>query len=283
MRPGLDLDGIGGRMAHAWGSLLAQSDPAALRITRSSATRSGRISPRIPVLPRALTRSWVRPGTARQTPRCWLMVIGNRCTALSMSVGERVRCWRKSFAMRPGVRGTLVDLPATVARSSPIFEAAGVSDRVNAVGQSFFDPLPPGADLYLLKNLLADWPDREATALLERRRRGHWAYGTPGHSGRGLARRRQTSLAGIADDGAGGREEPKPGGIPRIGSISRAGGACHRPATLGTIRRSLPEDPLRRCLWREVTAGASAPPRQPARLVDMATLVQCTLAKPRRM
>jgi hypothetical protein len=36
------------------------------------------------------------------------------------------------------------------------------------VGQSFFDPLPAGADLYLLKNVLADWPDPEATALLRR-------------------------------------------------------------------------------------------------------------------
>ncbi len=35
-------------------------------------------------------------------------------------------------------------------------------------GQSFFDPLPAGADLYLLKNVLADWPDREATAILTR-------------------------------------------------------------------------------------------------------------------
>ena len=43
-----------------------------------------------------------------------------------------------------------------------------MSERVNAVGQSFFDPLPPGADLYLLKNVLADWPDREAKALLGR-------------------------------------------------------------------------------------------------------------------
>src|SRR4029077_9138031 len=31
-----------------------------------------------------------------------------------------------------------------------------------------FDLLPAGADLYLLKNVLADWPDREATALLKR-------------------------------------------------------------------------------------------------------------------
>jgi 2,7-dihydroxy-5-methyl-1-naphthoate 7-O-methyltransferase len=68
----------------------------------------------------------------------------------------------------PTVRGTLVDLPRTVARSQEIFETAGVSDRVTLVGQSFFDPLPPGGDMYTIKNLLADWPDREAHALLKR-------------------------------------------------------------------------------------------------------------------
>jgi hypothetical protein len=35
------------------------------------------------------------------------------------------------------------------------------------VGQSFFDPLPAGCDLYLLKNVLADWPDPEAKLILK--------------------------------------------------------------------------------------------------------------------
>ena len=43
-----------------------------------------------------------------------------------------------------------------------------MADRVSVVGQSFFDPLPEGGDLYLLKNLLGDWPDREAKAILGR-------------------------------------------------------------------------------------------------------------------
>jgi hypothetical protein len=34
--------------------------------------------------------------------------------------------------------------------------------------QSFFDPLPAGADLYLLKSVLNDWPDRETVAILQR-------------------------------------------------------------------------------------------------------------------
>src|SRR6185312_692785 len=68
----------------------------------------------------------------------------------------------------PGIRGTLVDLPRTVARSGEIFRAADVADRVTSVGQSFFEPLPAGADLYLLKNVLADWPDPDAVAILRR-------------------------------------------------------------------------------------------------------------------
>jgi 2,7-dihydroxy-5-methyl-1-naphthoate 7-O-methyltransferase len=43
-----------------------------------------------------------------------------------------------------------------------------VADRVTAVGQSFFDPLPGGADLYTLKSVLSDWPDGEAQAILRR-------------------------------------------------------------------------------------------------------------------
>ena len=51
----------------------------------------------------------------------------------------------------PKIHGTLVDFPRTVALSGDIFQAAGVADRVTTAGQSFFEPLPPGADLYLLK------------------------------------------------------------------------------------------------------------------------------------
>ena len=69
---------------------------------------------------------------------------------------------------RPAVRGILVDLPGTVERSAETFRAAGVADRVTTAGQSFFDPLPAGADVYLLKKVLNDWPDRETVAILRR-------------------------------------------------------------------------------------------------------------------
>jgi hypothetical protein len=68
----------------------------------------------------------------------------------------------------PQLHGILVDVPRAVASSAEIFAAAGVADRATTSGQSFFDPLPAGADIYLLKNVLADWPDAEATELLRR-------------------------------------------------------------------------------------------------------------------
>ena len=43
-----------------------------------------------------------------------------------------------------------------------------MSDRVTLVGQSFFEPLPAGVDVYLLKKILCDWPDREAISILKR-------------------------------------------------------------------------------------------------------------------
>lgn len=69
---------------------------------------------------------------------------------------------------QPQTRGVLVDLPGAVARSGPILQAAGVAERVELVGQSFFEPLPAGADVYLLKSILSDWPDAEAEVILRR-------------------------------------------------------------------------------------------------------------------
>ena len=55
-----------------------------------------------------------------------------------------------------------------MARAESTFAAAGVAARVQTVGQSFFDPLPAGADLYLLRKVLNDWPVEETVAILRR-------------------------------------------------------------------------------------------------------------------
>jgi hypothetical protein len=72
------------------------------------------------------------------------------------------------LARNPQLRGTLADLPETAARARQYLAGLGLDGRCEVVGQSFFDPLPPGADAYLLNRVLHDWDDTAATAILRR-------------------------------------------------------------------------------------------------------------------
>jgi hypothetical protein len=67
---------------------------------------------------------------------------------------------------RPGLRGVLFDLPHVAGRAHAWLAAAGVSERCGVVAGDFFDAVPAGADLYLLKDILHDWDDERAVAIL---------------------------------------------------------------------------------------------------------------------
>ena len=45
-------------------------------------------------------------------------------------------------------------------------EETGVNDRVDRVGGSFFESVPAGGDVYLLKHILHDWNDDECVKIL---------------------------------------------------------------------------------------------------------------------
>jgi hypothetical protein len=67
-----------------------------------------------------------------------------------------------------GLRATLVDLPDTVRRGGRYLAERGMAGRCEFAGQSFFDPLPTGGDIYLLSHVVHDWSDDEAVAILRR-------------------------------------------------------------------------------------------------------------------
>lgn len=67
-----------------------------------------------------------------------------------------------------GLRGVLVDLPSSAAKAESTFAAAGLDGRCQAIGGSFFEPLPEGGDVYLLSGVLIDWDDTSAAAILGR-------------------------------------------------------------------------------------------------------------------
>ena len=168
-RLGLDLNGFGGRMAHAWSTLLSAvrtGKPAYHEVFGREFWEDMDANPQIGAEFDALMgpaghgvpdpNVLVNPADWESIR--WVVDVGGGTGAL---LAEILRA-------HPKVRGTLVDLARPVAASSELFQAAGVADRVTTVAQSFFDPLPAGADLYLLKNVLSDWPDREATEILRR-------------------------------------------------------------------------------------------------------------------
>jgi SAM-dependent methyltransferase len=65
-----------------------------------------------------------------------------------------------------GLRGRVLDLSPTAAAAAERFAATGLDDRAGAVAGSFFDPLPVGADAYLLSDILHDWDDDHAREIL---------------------------------------------------------------------------------------------------------------------
>lgn len=164
---GMDLDAIGGRMANAWNGLLdtVRTGSAAYpAIFGKPFWDDLRDHPRIAESFDAL----MGPGHGAPDPNVLPSGDWDSVRTVVDVGGGTGSLLAEVLRAHPDVRGTLVDLPATVARSTAVFHEAGVADRVTTIGQSFFDPLPSGADLYFMKNVLADWPDREALALLRR-------------------------------------------------------------------------------------------------------------------
>src|SRR5690606_18048424 len=67
----------------------------------------------------------------------------------------------------PEARGILFERPEVVGRARAHLERAQVADRCEIVAGSFFESVPPGADAYLMKHILHDWNDTDATRILQ--------------------------------------------------------------------------------------------------------------------
>jgi hypothetical protein len=66
----------------------------------------------------------------------------------------------------PGSRGILFDQAEVLAGADVELSALGVGERVHKVAGSFFESIPGGADLYLLKHILHDWTDEQCSLIL---------------------------------------------------------------------------------------------------------------------
>lgn len=67
----------------------------------------------------------------------------------------------------PEMRGTLFDLAQGLAGAGEKLAAGGVAERVTLQEGSFFEAVPSGADIYVLKSIVHDWDDVRALAILQ--------------------------------------------------------------------------------------------------------------------
>jgi precorrin-6B methylase 2 len=75
------------------------------------------------------------------------------------------------LAKHQSVRAVLFDQPHVVAGAEEVLRAFGVADRCQVVGGDFFEAVPSGGDAHVLKFILHDWEDEQATAILRTCRR----------------------------------------------------------------------------------------------------------------
>lgn len=66
----------------------------------------------------------------------------------------------------PHLHGTVFDLDAGVAEADAYLQLQGVRDRCDIATGSFFESVPAGHDLYLLKSVIHDWSDEKAAMIL---------------------------------------------------------------------------------------------------------------------
>jgi SAM-dependent methyltransferase len=67
----------------------------------------------------------------------------------------------------PKLHGTVFDMPRVVEKATPKIAAAGLTDRCDVAGGSFFESVPSGVDAHVIKHVIHDWNDEKAVAILK--------------------------------------------------------------------------------------------------------------------
>ncbi len=67
----------------------------------------------------------------------------------------------------PQLRGVLFDLPSVVAGAGELLEKEGVKERVELASGDFFESVPAGADVYIMKHIIHDWNDEQSVQILQ--------------------------------------------------------------------------------------------------------------------
>jgi hypothetical protein len=73
---------------------------------------------------------------------------------------------RGVLAKNPNVRGMLCDLPGVLERAQPLIAAEGLAGRLQTFPTNFFEAVPPGADVYMMRHIIHDWTEEQSLIIL---------------------------------------------------------------------------------------------------------------------
>lgn len=65
-----------------------------------------------------------------------------------------------------GLNGVLFDLPHVIERAKSRIESSGLSNRCELIAGNFFDSVPEGADVYMMRHIIHDWDDEKSLTIL---------------------------------------------------------------------------------------------------------------------
>ena len=71
----------------------------------------------------------------------------------------------------PHLHGVLLEIPTVAAHADAVLDAIEIADGYQVQAGNFFEHVPPGADCYLLANVLHDWDDARSIQILRNCRR----------------------------------------------------------------------------------------------------------------
>jgi hypothetical protein len=71
----------------------------------------------------------------------------------------------------PNLKGILYDIGHVTQRASQALRTLGLQKRCSVIAGDFFESVPEGADAYLMRHIIHDWPDEQAIRILSNCRR----------------------------------------------------------------------------------------------------------------
>jgi len=92
----------------------------------------------------------------------------NRVVDLAGGRGALIAAILKRY---PDVQGVLTDLPAVANEAKAFIRSEGLEDRCEIIGGDYFQSVPSGGDIYILKSAIVDEEDNGVVTILKNCRR----------------------------------------------------------------------------------------------------------------